>query len=287
MSSCCTDLLIVGLGWEGAHLAAECTKQGVSHAATTTTGRDSTIKFIFNPDDPNDESSFSALPVCKSIIVTFPLNSKQAASNFIKLYLKTHPETTPCLVLLGTTSFYNPVSTNDPWCSEETEISTNPPPPRLLGEIEWLANGGVVLSLSGLYDTTSTRHPRNFYKRVSADKDSLKARTSVHFIHGVDVARALVAMHRKSQVDPDIVKGKRWLLTDLRVYDWWDLVLKFDQETVGDGKDVVSERAQWVFELMLENGVQGLPRPPLALGRALDSRRFWEAFGILPLYPSL
>jgi hypothetical protein len=38
-------------------------------------------------------------------------------------------------------------------------------------------------------------------------------------IHGHDVARAILAVH----AHPTRATGERWILTDNRVYDWWDL----------------------------------------------------------------
>jgi hypothetical protein len=40
--------------------------------------------------------------------------------------------------------------------------------------------------------------------------------------------------------------------------------------------------ARWVLELMNEHDVRALPRPIQALGRALDSREFWDVFGLAP-----
>ena len=91
-------------------------------------------------------------------------------------------------------------------------------------------------------------------------------------IHGDDVARAIVAAH----LDFSKSVGQRWMLTDMRVYDWWDLGSAWSIDKNGP-------QAAWVRELMREEGVRGLPRRPEQMGRALDSREFWEVYGISPL----
>lgn len=91
---------------------------------------------------------------------------------------------------------------------------------------------------------------------------------NVHFIHGSDVARAIVAVHQNSAA----AAGQRWLLSDGRYYDWWDLASAWG----------TSEHATWVRELMSESSVHALPREPSAFKRVLDSRDFWETFGLSP-----
>lgn len=127
-------------------------------------------------------------------------------------------------------------------------------------------------------------------------------------IHGTDVSRAILAVHAHS----DRAAGQRWLLTDLRVYDWWDLASAWGSapapelaEYTGDytgaaavhpavGADAVvavdagggevnrGPQPAWVRELMVEEGMRGLPRAPEHLGRALDSREFWSTFELEP-----
>ena len=93
---------------------------------------------------------------------------------------------------------------------------------------------------------------------------------SIHLIHGLDVARAILAVHAQF----DRAAGERWLLTDLRVYDWWDLAAAWGEE---------GKQARWVRELMQEEGLRALPRSPEVIGRAMDSREFWTMFGLEPV----
>lgn len=100
-------------------------------------------------------------------------------------------------------------------------------------------------------------------------------------IHGLDVARAIVAVLDRFS----LAAGQRWILTDQRVYDWWDLASAWGQSSVEnrDTEVTIGPQAQWVNELMLESNTRALPRPPIELGRALDSREFWTTFGLSPV----
>lgn len=112
-------------------------------------------------------------------------------------------------------------------------------------------------------------------------------------MHGRDVSRAVVGAMRglggfkrgkekegEEVGDGDTVKrergrgdtgvgGRRWIVTDGRVYDWWEVVMVFGTER---------ERG-WVRELMRERGVRGLPREGRELGRRLDGGAFWGVVG--------
>ena len=129
-----------------------------------------------------------------------------------------------------------------------------------------------MLNLSGLYG--GERNPRNWVIRVASTKEQVKEKKALHLIHGDDLARGIIAVHK------NFTRGKRWLLTDLRVYDWWDLIQSW-------GNDVVKGKEEfnyvvWVGELMIEEDVRALPRSAETLGRVLDSRAFWKEMGVWP-----
>ena len=127
-------------------------------------------------------------------------------------------------------------------------------------------------------------------------------------IHGSDVARAILAVHAHF----DRATGERWMLTDGRVYDWWDLASAFGDghttqkagsdgavqrqptdstaagsEVGGRAEGAKGPQPRWVRELMHEEGVRALPRPVELLGRGLDSREFWDTFELEPLVARL
>jgi hypothetical protein len=104
-------------------------------------------------------------------------------------------------------------------------------------------------------------------------KDDVRKKESVHLVHGKDVARAIVGAHENFSK----VEGRRWIITDLFVYDWWTMLMDWGGK-LEDGSDL---RAV-VFELMEETGCKALPRNSETFARALDSREFWKAVGVLP-----
>lgn len=112
-------------------------------------------------------------------------------------------------------------------------------------------------------------------------------------IHGEDVSRAILAVHYKFH----LAIGQRWLLTDGRVYDWWDLASAWgdvESKPKPGNEQVVGEREKpedhekgpqprWARELMNEGGIRALPRSVERIGRGLDSREFWTTFELQPI----
>lgn len=96
-------------------------------------------------------------------------------------------------------------------------------------------------------------------------------------MHGEDVARAILATHQNF----DKLTGQRWCLTDLRVYDWWELVSSWTPSEQIEC-DIMGDPRLWVKQLMDERGIRVLPRPMEQLGRIVDSWEFWEVVGIMP-----
>jgi len=98
-------------------------------------------------------------------------------------------------------------------------------------------------------------------------------------IHGSDLARAILAVHTHFS----LALGQRWLLTDARVYDWWDLASAWGTNGEGRiGEVPEGPHPAWVKELMDEENVRALPREMAKLGRLLDGRDFWKTFGLSP-----
>ena len=126
---------------------------------------------------------------------------------------------------------------------------------------------------------------------MATSKAQVKAKGALHLIHGHDVARAIIATHRAFQECTDMAEGKRYMLTDLHVYDWWDLIQMWGREArekarvtengTGSGEEKLTYEL-WVGQLMVEEDIKALPREGDQLGRRLDGRAFWEAMGIWP-----
>ncbi|KAI0475370.1 hypothetical protein GGR56DRAFT_509968 [Xylariaceae sp. FL0804] len=289
------DLLVLGAGWTSTFLLPLLAREGVRHAATTTDGRAGTIAFRFDPasDDP---APFRRLPAARTVLVVFPLKGAGQAARLVRLYAEAHGNDVraPNYIQFGVTSIWNAPDWNDESSPYDKEN------PRAIAEDELMGCAKAsVLSLAGLYG--AARQPRNWVDRVIKTKADLRAKGALHVIHGDDVARAVVALHRR------FTPGRRWLLCDTHVYDWWDLVQDWaveglrreeekekeeEEEDGNDDEDMAraararvarhSELRAWVGELMLEEGVRALPRDTAAVGRRLDGRAFWREMGIWP-----
>lgn len=271
------DLLILGAGWTATFLIPLLEKESIPYAATTTTGRDATIPFKFNPSSGSAEP-YKSLPRAKTILITFPLTGKGPSKTLTSLYRSVHGPHNHW-IQLGHTGIFNQLP--DSYSDDASPYDTHDE--RAVAEDELRALGGTSLNLSGLYG--GTRVPRTWLPRLGQSKDDVRKRGAVHFIHGEDVARAIVAAHRHP------TPGKRWILADLRVYDWWDLIMSFSAMVEGEEGEGVEEKrqefARWVGELMEEEGVRALPREMGKLGRKLDSRGFWREHGLWPRHGRL
>ncbi|KAK3209634.1 hypothetical protein GRF29_44g216027 [Pseudopithomyces chartarum] len=218
------DLLILGAGWTATFLIPLLEKENIPYAATTTTGRDNTIPFKFNPDSGSPEP-YKSLPRARTILITFPLNGHGPSKTITSLYRSVHGPHNHW-IQLGHTGIFN--KRPDNYSDDDSPYDTSDP--RAIAEDELRALGGTSLNLSGLYG--GTRVPRSWLPRLGKSKEDVRKRGAVHFIHGEDVARAIVAAHRHP------TPGKRWILADMRVYDWYDLIMSFSSMTEGEEESV-------------------------------------------------
>jgi hypothetical protein len=275
------DLLILGAGWTSTFLTTQLNAEGITYAATTTTGRDGTIPFKFEPNSGSSEP-YKGLPSARTVVVTFPLRGHGQSKSIVGLYRSVHGAKNQW-IQLGATTIFNQLP-ND-WSNDNSPY--NKSDVRAVAEDELLELGGSVLNLSGLYG--GTRVPREWLPRFAKSKEDVKQKGAVHFVHGEDVARAIIAEHR------NFSHGKRWIIADMRVYDWYDLILSFSSMTgepdagsnSTEDREMRLEYAKWVGELMVEEGIRALPRDMSVLGRKLDSRGFWKHHGIWPRHRRL
>ncbi|KAI0760974.1 hypothetical protein BD413DRAFT_607315 [Trametes elegans] len=257
------DLLILGAGWTSTFLIPLCTARGLSHAATSCAGRDGTIAFAFDPrsDDP---APFQTLPHARTVLITFPIRVPGASQRLVRLYQQTHPGgPKTAFIQLGSTGIWEAGPTLRPeshvWTDRHSKIDEKSERAAAESELLSLApeTPTTVLNLAGLWG--GQRQFKNWVPRVATSKDILKRKGSVHMLHGLDVSRAVLAVHEHF----DRAYGQRWLVTDMRVYDW-------------------GEHAHWVRELIQEESIRALPRAPELLGRGMDSREFWNTFELEP-----
>ncbi|TFK27878.1 hypothetical protein FA15DRAFT_665897 [Coprinopsis marcescibilis] len=289
------DILILGAGWTSTFLEPLCDNRSISYAATTRDGRNGTIKFAFDPSgDSGNLGEYEVLPDAQTVLITFPITKPGGSELLVKSYYESREESRResiakqvQFIQLGTTGIWdgqrNAKAKGEPLKAVENKWydrkSPFQPTDRAKEEEELLklsnaphayARGTAVLNLAGLWG--GPRSPKNWVKRVAPTKEALKLKGSVHLIHGIDVARVIVALHDQF----DKAKGQRWIVNDGRVYDWWDLASAWGD---GDGDGTC---ALWVRELMEEAHVRGLPRSADTLGRAFDSQDLWRTFGLTP-----
>jgi hypothetical protein len=290
------DYLILGAGWTSTFLIPLLRTRGLSYASTSTTGRDDTIEWMYDPDR-SDIDYFDVLPPARNVVVVFPLTDKGSSNRLTSSYVATHPRLRGKVrfVQLGSSGIYQ-IPGQPLWIDRHSRHDRSKP--RAVAEDELLDLGGCVLNLSGLWG--GSRHPRNWVDKVAKTKDQVASKTSLHLVHGRDVAIAIVAVFERWDDAPTDCAGQRWLVTDGFVYDWWSLFARWSHPVESndhddhdhddhddDDHDVAttepSRQSRWVFELMeTDDRVRALPRSAELLGRCYDGREFWRVFKVSP-----
>ncbi|GAA5899953.1 uncharacterized protein JCM6883_006046 [Sporobolomyces salmoneus] len=325
-SSSAVDLLLLGAGWTSTfllpHLASSHPRLSV--ASTTRDGRNNSIRWTFDPSNAEDPEQYRGLPRAKTVVVTFPIKGEGGSQGLVRGYerakgIENGEEVR--WIQLGSTGIWDGGPTligekieNLKKLKESSSAQAQAQdPPSYASSFKWtgrhspydktnaraiaedellsLHRNTFVLNLSGLWG--GERDPSNWIGRIASSKQALEIKGSLHLIHGLDVARAIVAVHlapsikaQESEKREDGLKGQRYLLTDLRVIDWWDLASRYPHKVaprISEGGEETPESFKWVQELMKEHDVRALPRTPQELGRALDSREFWKEFGLMPV----
>ncbi|KAH8074806.1 hypothetical protein BXZ70DRAFT_963792 [Cristinia sonorae] len=286
------DLLILGAGWTSTFLIPLLQSQNISYAATSRHHIPDDKHLVFFEFDQNstDPAPFNSLPPATTVLITFPITVPGASERLVRFYEETHEgaKGKTGFVQLGSTGIWDETVkvANSVWSDRHSPINTSNA--RAAAEAELLAlspsSPTTVLNLCGLWG--GERSIKHWVGKVLPTKYAVRKKTSVHMMHGEDVSRAILAVHKHF----DRAVGERWLLSDLRVYDWWDLASAWgetksrekhpEEDRSGDG---IGPQPRWVRELMQEEGVRALPRDIVVLGRALDSREFWTTFELEPI----
>ncbi|KAF9778855.1 hypothetical protein BJ322DRAFT_1090007 [Thelephora terrestris] len=268
-SSTQVELLILGAGWTSKFLIPLLESNDVPFAATSRNGRQGTIPFNFDPSSENNEQ-YRCLPDATTVLITFPVTENVKA--LVDGYQRVRKHVSVNWIQLGSTGSFKQSAG---WVDRHAGIEHVP---RSVQEGELLKHASAtVLHLAGLWGS-GKRYPVYWVKRIAPNKTALAAKGSLHLIHGEDVARAILATHRNFGK----LAGQRWCISDLRVYDWWELVSSWAPSVQNGECDTAEDPRLWVKQLMGERGVRALPRPMEQLGRTLDCWEFWEVIGISP-----
>jgi hypothetical protein len=103
------DILILGSGWLSTFLIPLCKEKSATYAATTRSGRDSTIEFNFDPDS-KDVEPYRVLPDAQTVLITFPIEKAGGSTQLIDLYRSSgssHARIHARFIQLGATSIWD------------------------------------------------------------------------------------------------------------------------------------------------------------------------------------
>ncbi|SNX86305.1 related to epoxide hydrolase [Melanopsichium pennsylvanicum] len=292
------DVLLLGSGWTGSFLIPLLEQNRIRYAYTSRSPPDEKNpaddhKIQFELTDPVTRQSLQSLPRASTVIIIFPIKKLDQVDDLVNEYEELHG--TSRWVQLGSTGIWGSGRHNSssPFDIQNARAAAEQ---RLLditsASCAKNSNAGraAILNLAGLYG--GLRQPRNFASRVGSSKQLLSLKGSVHFVHGQDVARAIILLHQSQSAG----WARRWILSDTRVYDWWQL-FRFLRPALPDHPQDSPETAQrWVDELLEENNIRSLPRPiankrgqclPHYLERALEGHEFWNLFNEKPSVKSV
>ncbi|KAI4283981.1 MAG: hypothetical protein L6R38_001774 [Xanthoria sp. 2 TBL-2021] len=276
------DLLILGAGWTYTFLMPLLHHHKISYQATTRDGRripglaKGTVPFTFDPAS-DDAAPYRTLPSAGAVLIVFPLKGRGQSTRLVEMYNNVHKEEAGRRrwIQLGSTGVWK----GEGWLDRHSPVDLSSE--RAVAEEELLTLVGknaCILNLAGLWG--GERNPRNWVSRVAKTKEDVQRKGALHLVHGEDIARAIIGCLEKWEG----VGAGRWIVCDLRTWDWWDLILGWDGGKKDGGLEEGRnpEYGKWVLELMEEQEVRALPRGREILGRCLDGREFWKKVGTVP-----
>lgn len=212
-SSAAVSILLLGSGWTSQFVLPTLKAASISFAYTRrapTSNDAGAIPFDAAREGRQTAATFQALPQAQMVVIVFPLTSAQFIQDIVTTYEEVK-QCQPAWLALGSTSAW----------SKGVSTSTTPVSPsnaRAVSEDGLLSmhtsnRSTAVLNLSGLYG--GTRNPANFAKRVGETVEKLEEKTSLHLVHGKDVAQAIMSMWEALQDSRrrDAVWGRRWIVT--------------------------------------------------------------------------
>ena len=201
------DIILLGSGWISNFAVPVVASKGLSISATTREVKDGDsferIPFIFD-DDHNLDEQVETLPIARTVVIVFPIRGEGRVKRLHESY--TRLKAAAQWIQLGSTGIWGSKQPGQsPWIDRFTTPDSSNPRYQAEEELLKLSSDSAptaILNLAGLYG--QQRKPSNFLIRV---QESLEQKGSVHFVHGVDVARAIILMH------DNFTPGQRWILT--------------------------------------------------------------------------
>jgi hypothetical protein len=212
-SSSVVSILLLGSGWTSQFVIPALKAASISFAYTRRAPISSdvgAIPFEAVREGQQKAAAFQALPQAEMVVVIFPLTSAEFIQDIVTTYEEAK-QCQPAWLGLGSTSAWSKgvstsstpiLKTNARAVSEEGLLS-----------MHTSSRSTAVLNLSGLYG--GKRNPANFAKKVGETMEKLEEKTSLHLVHGKDVAQAIIGMWDALQDPYRKVSawGKRWIVT--------------------------------------------------------------------------
>ncbi|KAJ1916985.1 hypothetical protein H4219_003456 [Mycoemilia scoparia] len=279
------ELLILGQGFIGKYVSEYCSQKGTSFESTTRDGRDNTVKWAL-PENDQKELCVDELPIATSILITFPVKDPVLLDHFVSEYTKHCSVQDPQeqqqqqqqeiqWIYLGSTRGFTQIPSN-----HKTIPDKKADLQRLQSEEMLMTkHNGCVLNLAGLWG--GQREPKNWAQRFKT-ADSIRRRISnrtLHLVHGQDVAQAIV-----DHLIPSFTPNKRWLLSDGRVYDMLEVIVKCgSQDILANLQNVLYEEKDLALCHLGTTKIEDIKfGPEASLVRRIDPDDFFVNFGFKP-----
>jgi hypothetical protein len=144
---------------------------------------------------PSDSlHQYAALPAAKTILITFPIKSKAGTRFLVESFIRTHDKDNEPYqwIQLGSTGIWS-IESQETWVTRHSKYDVADG--RAMAEDELMSLGGCVLNLAGLWG--GERMVKHWVDRVASTKEMLQTKKSLHMIHGEDVSRAIVGVHKR------------------------------------------------------------------------------------------
>ncbi|KAJ2782251.1 hypothetical protein H4R18_002395 [Coemansia javaensis] len=271
------EVLVLGRGFVGRYVADLLAEAGTPYAATTTDGRDGTVRWRFGEDG----CAFSPLPAASVVVVTFPLQGRDAAARLAGGYAQhvraaAGGSAAVRWICLGSTRAF----------TETPSTRHTRPDPALGGaraeaeEYMVREHAAQVLNLAGLWG--GERAPGRWGRFYTRDRlrQRIESR-SLHLLHGADAARAIHAVATCAAA-PEL-PGGRWLVSDGAVYDVLQ-VLAADPRVRELLASLLDEDEQ-ARRLLGARRVEDVAMGASVVARRIDPSHFWRQFGTGPTHP--
>lgn len=207
------SILLLGSGWTSKFVVPLLSARAISFARTRRSPTPEEPALPFHLTASTDARGCQHLPRASLVVILFPL-SPSLVRQLVEAYER-GTGCTPAWLALGSTGAWSKagVCTSDMAIASTSERAQAE---NVLLELHDAQRRAIaVLNLSGLYG--AERNPVNFAKRACETREKVRCKTSLHLVHGQDVARAIVGMYDSlasgKAGQREKLWGRRWIVT--------------------------------------------------------------------------